>query len=552
MTTAHFSGLVDASGRPIPKPQKAVLTAEIAAATETGARSPLTGYPADELTPDRLAAILRAADAGEWLDWLELAEQMEERDPHYSGVLRTRKLSVSQLEITVDAGSPAPEHAAHAALVEEWLKRDELGSDLFDMLDAIGKARSFTEIIWEVSEGQWQPGRLERRDPRWFRFSRGDLTSPLLIGADGAETPLPGMKFIVADMKAKSGLPGRSGLARIAAWSYMFKRFTERDWAVFGQTFGVPLRIGRYGPDATPEQRRTLLRAVRDIAGDCAAIIPQSMSIEFEESKNVGASSDLFERRADWLDRQVSKAVLGQTATTDAISGGHAVGREHRLVQEDIERADARVLSAILNRDLVRPWIQLEFGPQKAYPRIRIGRAEEKDVKLIVDSVVKLLPHGLSAGRRQMARLIGLGEPEPGDEPLGAPQEPVRDAATASPVANDDEDVIGDDSGDKAADDAGIARPARMAREPAPALASAASSSPIGGAAEAAAGDWMALTGAMISSIEERLAAARTAEEVRAVFLEAAAAPPPSELTLRLGRAGFAAYLAGAADEDIA
>ena len=49
-------------------------------------------------------------------------------------------------------------------------------------------------------------------------------------------------------------------------------------------------------------------------------------------------------------------------------------GKEHRQVQEDIERADAKALSAIINRDLIRCWIDLEYGSQKKYPRLRIGR----------------------------------------------------------------------------------------------------------------------------------------------------------------------------------
>ncbi len=29
--------------------------------------------------------------------------------------------------------------------------------------------------------------------------------------------------------------------------------------------------------------------------------------------------TDMYERRSDWLDRQISKLVLGQTTTTDAV-----------------------------------------------------------------------------------------------------------------------------------------------------------------------------------------------------------------------------------------
>jgi phage gp29-like protein len=60
-------------------------------------------------------------------------------------------------------------------MVRDWLKRDELTDEIFDILDCLGKGYSFTEIIWDTSTGQWMPLRLEWRDPRWFRFDRNDL-----------------------------------------------------------------------------------------------------------------------------------------------------------------------------------------------------------------------------------------------------------------------------------------------------------------------------------------------------------------------------------------
>ena len=58
--------------------------------------------------------------------------------------------------------------------MRDWLNRDQLQMELFDILDAVGKGFSATEIIWDMSERQWMPGALKRRDPRWFQFDRID------------------------------------------------------------------------------------------------------------------------------------------------------------------------------------------------------------------------------------------------------------------------------------------------------------------------------------------------------------------------------------------
>jgi phage gp29-like protein len=434
------SGLVDQWGQPL---RRDVMTREIGGAGGSagtiGVRSPIASYPADGMTPQRLAALLRSAAEGEPLEYFELAELIEERDLHYAGVLQTRKRSVSQIDITVEAASDDPEDVRRADRVREWLKRDELQDEIFDMLDAIGKGVSFTEIIWDTSSGQWQPQRLEWRDQRWFTFDRITLRQPMLRGGiDGGAVaePLPAFKFITTQIKAKSGLPIRSGIARLASWSWMFKAFTQRDWAIFVQTYGQPVRLGKFHEGATKEDKATLYRAVANIAGDCAAIIPQSMEIEFVEAKNVTAGSDLYEKRADWLDRQVSKAVLGQTTTTDAVSGGHAVAQEHRQVQEDIETADCKSISAVINRDLIRPWMDLEYGPGRGYPRLIIGRPAKEDIKQLTDSLAQLVPLGLRVQASEVRDKLGLAEPAPGSEILTpAPQTaPTAPGQPAAPV----------------------------------------------------------------------------------------------------------------------
>lgn len=413
--------LYDPYNRPI---KREVLTVEIARPALASIRSPLSGYPGDGLNPVRLARILKEADQGHPMRFFELAETIEERDLHYAGVLGTRKRSVAQLDIAVDAASDDAEHVKHADAVRAWLTRDELQDEIFDMLDAIGKGVSFTEIVWDTSMGQWMPSRLIWRDPRWFRPDYNDLTTPLLR-TDGGDVPLEPFKFITTVIRAKSGIPVRSGLARIAAWAWMFKAFTLRDWAIFTQTYGQPIRVGKYPVGSAEKDKDTLFNAVANIAGDCAAIVPEGMNIEFVQAQNTGQGSDLYKSRADWFDQQVSKAVLGQTATTDAIAGGHAVGQEHRKVQEDIERADAKALSAVLNRDLIRCWIDLEFGPQQQYPHLRIGREDDQDLQQTIEGVVRLVPMGLKVSTSVMRDKLGLPEPGAGEELLVAPASPT-------------------------------------------------------------------------------------------------------------------------------
>lgn len=463
--------LLGPDGRPI---DLSALKRDVAAPDGTGVRQIVGGHPAQGLTPSRLASLLREAEQGDPLRYLELAEEMEEKDLHYLGVLGARKRAVSGLEVTVEAASDAADDVRNADLVRRALDRDELQDELFDMLDAIGKGFSFTEIVWDTAGrgagggGEWLPARFEWRDPRWFRFDPIDGATPLLREV-GGDAPLPPYKFVVHRAKAKSGLALRGGLARAAAWSYLFKNYDVKDWVGFAETYGQPLRIGKYPPASGEADKAVLRRALANLGSDWAAMIPEGMLIELIEAKREG-SVDLFERLADWLDRQVSKAVLGQTATTDAIAGGHAVGRVHDEVRTDIRKADCVALGATLTRDVALPIVALNFGPQKAWPKIRILPPEAVDVERLSNALVRLVPMGLKVEQSVIRDKLGLPDPDEGAELLTAPvlrqaqdealpedderRPPPRRAAAAA--AERDDDIL-DDLAREALDDAGFA-----------------------------------------------------------------------------------------------
>jgi phage gp29-like protein len=190
---------------------------------------------------------------------------------------------------------------------------------------------------------------------------------------------------------------------------------------VFAEVFGPPLRVGRFGPGASEEDKRTLLRALRNVAQDCAAMIPAGMEMEFIESRSGNAGHELFEKMADWFDKQTSKAVLGQVGTTDAIAGGHAVGKVHREVEQDIERADAKGLENTINRDLVRPLIDLNMGPQKQYPLLKIIIEDPQDAIQLANAVGAMVDRGLKVKQIEIRQKLGLSDPGPDDELLTPP-----------------------------------------------------------------------------------------------------------------------------------
>lgn len=47
-------------------------------------------------------------------------------------------------------------------------------------------------------------------------------------------------------------------------------------------------------------------------------------------------------------------------------------------MRDDIRDDDAEALEETINRDLVRPFIDLNFGPQQQYPEVQLRVAEKR------------------------------------------------------------------------------------------------------------------------------------------------------------------------------
>ena len=418
--------LLDQDGKRINAAEIARLREEIAPPGALHARPPFDGHIAFGMDPGRLAGIMLGADGGSSREWLILAEQIEELFPHYLAVLSKRRRQVTQLPITVIDAGDDPEQIKHGDFVRDWLKSGVLQRALFDITDAVGKGFSVTEIIWNTAPGRVVPAKLLHRAAKNFELSWEDGETIWLRSETGFSDLVP-HKFVLHRHPTKTGTVMRGGLTRQIAFLWMYATFTLKDWALFVQGYGMPIRVGRYGTEASETDKRVLWRAVSSIAGDVAAIIPKSMEMEFVTSADRAAGSMLYEKRLDWFNREVSKVVLGSTAGTEAISGGHAVGQEHRQVEDDVEKFDAALLEHSVSQQLIDTMIAFTFGPQEVYPTVRIGRPNEIPLKDLIAAVADLGPLGLKVRASEVRERLQLTKPDDddGDDVIGGAAIPV-------------------------------------------------------------------------------------------------------------------------------
>ncbi len=395
------------------------LEREVAAPELAGVRAMWDMSVASGLTPQRLAGLLREVVRGDLHAYLILAEELEERYQHYASVLSTRKRAVSQVVPVLDADSlkGCPRRVIQA--VEDLLAHPDIPELVTDMLDALGKGFSATEIMWGERDGLFTPLHYVWRDPAYFTFdfvSRSQLRLAVLGDINGAD--MPRGKFIQHMPKLKSGIPIRSGLARICAWPFLFQQFSWKDWLQFLDIYGLPLRVGKYHPAATAEEKRALLRAVTGIAGDAAAIIPETMQMEFVSANSTGTAP--FEAMCHYLDEQVSRAVIGQTLTAQH-GGSLAQAKIHNEVRLDIRADDARQIAKTLNRDLLAWFVAINFGAGTQVPRVTLPTPEPEDIAVMSAALGALVPLGLRISQAEARAKIGFGAPDDDEDVLRLP-----------------------------------------------------------------------------------------------------------------------------------
>ncbi|WP_423197440.1 Portal protein [Cupriavidus sp. H19C3] len=387
--------IVDQHGRPfdgaaLSEPQSARLQA---------LHHDYAGHPSRGLTPAKLARILEQAELGDLLAQSDLFQDMEEKDGHIFAEMSKRKRVLLTADWAVNPPQDASaEEKRQAALIGEWFRDlPDFEGMMLDMLDGIGHGFSPLEIGWSRVDKMWLPDSFTHRPQRWFMTPFASPDELRLRGSAVSGEELWPFGWVVHRHKAKTGFIGRGGLHRVLAWPYLFKNFAARDLAEFLEIYGLPLRVGTYGPGAGKDEKMALLRAVTEIGHNAAGIIPEGMKIDFQTAA-VG-TNDPYEAMISWCERTQSKVILGGTLTSqaDGKSSTNALGNVHNEVRHDLKVSDAKQLATTIRRDVIYAICALNFGvtDRRRLPSIAFDTREPEDMKLYADALPKLVAIGV-------------------------------------------------------------------------------------------------------------------------------------------------------------
>lgn len=323
------------------------------------------------------------------------------RDPHTYAVCQKRWLAVVGREWDLIPASDRRVDKKATEMVRAHLEALGSHSEMREGLDVIpnlntgfdqvcynllrGEFYGFrpAEIIWDADGKESYPRMVKDKSSGRFVYlvgEKGFLFRLLTNDHPTYGVPLPARKFIIHTWQPEDDNPYGWGLGARVFYPVLWKRELARFALIFADKYGSPT-----GKITYPQSLKHLLDEIQERidnqAQEANVYIPEGIDFEWLVSNSQG--TDLYIGLMDYFDREISKAVLGETGSTDQQGAGGSrardqVGNEIRI---EIAKASADLLCATLNNTLIKWDVWHNFGDKAKPPKLvrKFPELEEKE-----------------------------------------------------------------------------------------------------------------------------------------------------------------------------
>jgi hypothetical protein len=162
----------------------------------------------------------------------------------------------------------------------------------------------------------------------------------------------------IADWCIEVGKPRDLGLLLKCAPQSLSKKNMLAYWDTFGEVFGMPIRIAKTMSQNT-KNHNEIMAMLEKMGAAAYGLFPDGTDIEIKESSR-GDAYNVYDKRIDRCNSEVSKGILHQTMTIDSGSS-LSQSKTHLEVFEKVCRADATRIKYLVNGRLIPLMIRHEF-----------------------------------------------------------------------------------------------------------------------------------------------------------------------------------------------
>ena len=391
-------------------------------------------YPSVGLTPSRALSFIQQADGGLPQMQFELFAEMLQKWPRLAAVENTRRLALTGLEWEIapalshgsrQAGAPSPESVVDFCR-ESLASLDRFRDVLDHMALAIGFGISVAELVWE-------DGRLIDIVPVPHSRLVADANEPWRMRIRTEDDPSVGValdehpaKWIVHTPTRRPGRHFDGGVLRASVLLYVAQNLSFKDWLIYSQIAGMPVRVAQFEPGTPEADKRELLKMLEAMGTDAVAAFSKSIDLQFIDGAGKGARP--YEPLQDYCNTEITILWLGQSLTTDIRGeGSRAAAEIHDRVREDLLVDDIADEAATIRRDVLRPIVQARFGDGAAAPVFRRSLVESVDTRVLAETLaVAVKDLGMSVPARWVHRALGIPEPAADEAVLNPASQELR------------------------------------------------------------------------------------------------------------------------------
>lgn len=411
-----------------------------------------SSYPSTGLTPQRLVSLLREADSGDVYRQMELFTEILEKDGHLMSLFGHIRIVVTSKNYEIIPGSSDPKDVEIASEASKMFNRIKSWRTCCGhILDCAGKGFSVCQNIWSPFEERVDIVELKFIDQKNCRFGKASdpyrdmteirllvdpttvdsyrgivpdefLSSSTIDGVPLDASPTFRVRFAVALSLLRSSSPARAALLRTCTYLYLFKNYNVKWWIKFAELL-LGIRVGKYDP-MEPDQKKIVESAVKNMAQDAALVISKNSEFQFVEMAGKASSHQIYSDLKDWCNDEMTKAVLLHAAANESTPGklGNESGAENSL--QLLYEYYAGILDETITDDILRPWVDLNYGEQLNYPEYKTQIEKGANLKEHAELINLLQKAGKKVSAKYVDNKFGIPSPDP-DDPNDKALEPL-------------------------------------------------------------------------------------------------------------------------------
>jgi phage gp29-like protein len=302
---------------------------------------------------------------------------------------------ITAREWKLTAATEKPGDIAVKDFVEEILKDLTMDEIYHNFMEAYIVGFSTCEVMWRRTSAGIRPYDVRFRDQRRFRFQEeedADYGFTMRLATreepyDGIE--LPPRKFMIMRYWSQgNGDPYGCGLGRILYPLVKFKRRALESQLLYSDRFANPTAVAKAPLSATTNEIDTLYDHLSNLSQETALVMPEGFELEFV---NPGGTPEIFEKLRDSLTTDITLLIAGEDEAGSANSGSRASSEVAQNVRVARAHDMSQLISQILNKNLIRWIVDLNFGTNVLSPTIERDFEVKEDISMTMADVATLV-----------------------------------------------------------------------------------------------------------------------------------------------------------------